>query len=105
MNIRIRSSVPAALALGMLLVSLACAPASTTEESATPAATEQNASASSLEKAREAAQMAVEIEKEPGRLTEILEAHGMTSEEFQELLFEIAEDPELTRAYEAARSG
>lgn len=105
MNIQIRSGLPVALVLVMMLVSLACAPSSTTEESATPAATEHSAATPSLERAREAAQMAEKIEKEPARLTEILEAHGMTSDEFQELLYKIAEDPELTRAYEAARSG
>ena len=59
----------------------------------------------SVEMACEAGQMVVVIEKEPKRLTEILEAHGMTGESFQDLLYKIAQDPELTKAYEAARTG
>jgi uncharacterized coiled-coil DUF342 family protein len=48
--------------------------------------------------------MAVATEREPKRLTEILETHGTTPEAFQELLYKIAQDPELTEAYEAART-
>ena len=39
------------------------------------------------------------------RLPTILEAHGMTGESFQDLPYKIAQDPELTKAYEAARTG
>jgi uncharacterized lipoprotein YajG len=94
-----------ALATGIALFPFGCAqpPAS---QDATPAVTaEQDQAAPSLDKAREAAEIAVAIEKEPGRLTEILEAHGTTPEAFQELLYQIAQDPELTEAYEAARTG
>ena len=36
-------------------------------------------------------------------MVEILEAHDMNQEKFEELLFNIAQDPEKTEAYEAAR--
>jgi len=94
-----------ALATGIALFPVGCAqpPAS---QDATPAVTaEQSPATPSLDTAREAAQIAVAIEKEPGRLAEILEAHSTTPEAFQELLYEIAQDPELSEAYEAARTG
>ena len=106
MNARwLRSRALPALVIGMVLFSFSCAQPPATEKSAPAVTTEQNAATPSLEKAREAAQIAEAIEKEPKGLTEILEAHGMTPEAFQELLYKIAQDPELTEAYEAARTG
>jgi hypothetical protein len=94
-----------ALVIGMVLFSFGCTRTSSTEKSATPVSTGQNDATPSVEKAREAGQMAVAIEHEPKRLTEILQAHGMTPEAFQELLYKIAQDPALAEAYEAARTG
>ena len=102
----IRSAALPALATGMVLFSFGCAQTPSTEKTDTPVtSTTQSDTAPSVEKAREAGQMAAAIEKEPKRLSEILEAHGMTGEGFQELIYEIARDPELTEAYEAARTG
>jgi F420-0:gamma-glutamyl ligase-like protein len=105
MNTRwIRSLALPALAIGIILFSFGCVRTSSTERSATPVATGRNDATPSLEMAREAARIAVAIEKEPKRMTEILEAHSKTPEAFQELLYKIAQDPELTEAYEAART-
>jgi hypothetical protein len=100
----IRWSAAPIVAIGIVLVSFGCARTPTTEQSAASVGSAQSDAKPSVEKAREAAQMAVAIEKEPKRLTEILEAHGMTPETFQDLLYKIAQDPQLTEAYEAART-
>ena len=91
-------------------LSMGCAQTPSTETPAEQAtssevAPEQNAASPSVEKAREAGQMAMEIEKDPNRANQVLEAHHMTSEEFQALMLEIAQDPALTEAYEAERTG
>ena len=95
----------AVVAVGILLFSHGCTSSSSSEKTAAVETLEERVDLPSLERVREAAQMAVAIEREPARLAEILEAHGMTADEFQDLLYEIAQDPELTRAFEAARSG
>jgi len=51
-----------------------------------------------------AAQIAGEIEADPDHATAILESHGMTSEQFQALMVEIAQDPAKSEAYAAARA-
>lgn len=51
----------------------------------------------------EAAAIAREVEAAPDRATEILAAHGTTTEQFEALMFEIAADPEKSAAFEAAR--
>jgi len=102
---RIRWMALTALAAGIALFSFGCAKPPASDDAAPAVTAEQNHAAPSLDKAREAAAIAVAIEKEPGRLRAILEAHATTPEAFQELLYEIAQDPELTEAYEAARTG
>ncbi len=52
-----------------------------------------------------AAKIATEIEAEPDRAAAILESHGMTPEQFQALMYEIAQDPAKSEAYAAARAG
>lgn len=95
------------LALGIALFSSGCSGTSsraetqTTQEMGTTAET----GSASVEMARVAAMMSLAIEREPERLTEILQQHDMTPEAFEELLYDIAQDPELTEAYEATRSG
>jgi len=103
----IRSMALSVLAAGSVLFAFSCAQTSSTEKSPTPVTTSTAKSDTTplVEKAREAGQMVVAIEKQPKRLTEILEAHRMTGESFQDLLYKIAQDPELTKAYEAARTG
>jgi len=99
----IRPLAFAALMIGMPLIALGCAQSRSTNASANAVNEEQNDATPSLDTAREAAQMVVAVEKEPRRMAEILEAHGMNQETFEELLFKIAQDPELTEAYETAR--
>lgn len=102
---RIRFLALSALTVGIALVATGCAQPPATEKAVPADTTAQSGAQPALDMAREAAQMAVAIEKEPGRLQEILAAHHMTAEGFQDLLYRIAEDPELTDAYEAARTG
>ena len=81
-----------------------CAPKSSNDKTATPVATAQNDN-TPIGQAREAGLIVVAIQKAPDRVTEILAEHGTTADAFEELLFKIAQDPELTDAYEAARTG
>lgn len=55
-------------------------------------------------KAAKAAAIAAEIDENPDAFEAILEKHGMTADEFQALMYEIAADEELTAAYEKARA-
>jgi hypothetical protein len=54
-------------------------------------------------KAGKAAAIADAIASNPAQMESILEKHGMTTEEFEALLYEISEDETLSNAYEAAR--
>ena len=56
------------------------------------------------ESAQRAGEIARAIDKEPDRAEAILQEHGLSVEELEALMFEIAEDPELSAAYEAVRS-
>ena len=93
------------LVTALVLSSFGCAPKAAEEKAAAPAPAAQAEATPSVEKAREVARISLEIEKEPGRATVILESHGMTAESFEDLLYAIAEDAALTEAYEAARAG
>ena len=92
------------LAAGFVLCAFGCAPKAAEEEAAAPAATVQAEATPSVEKAREVARISLEIEKEPGRATMILESHGMTPESFENLLYAIAEDAASSEAYDAERA-
>ena len=95
-------AVPA-LMIGMALCTTGCARVVPEDTSAAEATTAQGKATAGVEQAREAARMAVEMEREPARASEILEAHHMTPESYEDLLFEIARDPELSEAYDAVR--
>jgi len=43
-----------------------------------------------------------EIESDPDNVEAILEKHGVTEEGFEELMYRIAQDPELSRSYNEA---
>jgi len=49
-----------------------------------------------------ASRIAREIEARPDQADEILERHGKTRQEFEKLLYDIAADPDLSRAYTQA---
>jgi len=87
-----------------LLVSGCAGDASRTAGTPADSVATESAGAPTLEQAREAGAVAKAIEAEPGRLEEILAEHGMTAESLEALILEIAKDPELSEAYEAARA-
>ena len=49
-----------------------------------------------------AASIAREIEASPDEADAVLERHGKTRAEFEQMLYDIAADPELSRAYNQA---
>ena len=55
------------------------------------------------EKAVKAATIADAIAANPAGMDAILEKHGMTLEEFEALILEVTEDPELSDVYVGAR--
>jgi hypothetical protein len=55
-----------------------------------------------VQRARAAAALAREIQADPDAAAEILAARGMTEEEFESLLYEIAADPAASEAYAGA---
>lgn len=67
---------------------------------ADPAAQKQ---APTKSKAIMAAQIAVEISKAPEQADAILAKQGMSRADLESLMFEIAKDPQLRKAYNAAR--
>jgi|SRR6185503_3965344 hypothetical protein len=107
MNARsIRTQVLPAMGIAIALFAFGCTKAPSSETTAADKApVVQTDANSSIERAREAGQMAAEMTKDPDRIQEILDAHHMTADAYQALLIDIAEDPALTDAYEAARAG
>ena len=66
-------------------------------------AVESDAAAAVLpEQVETAVSIARELAADPADGEAILNRHGLTEESFDELMYEIAADPELTVAYEAA---
>jgi hypothetical protein len=65
------------------------------------AATPQAATAVS-ETVSKAVAVAKQIEANPDDIDAILEQHGLTVETFEDMLYEISSDPELSEAYNAA---
>lgn len=96
-------TVAGALALGVALLAAGCSSTATGgDQTQEPVAT-GTTSSPTLEQARTAGTIAGEIEKEPNRAAEIFAAHGVTSESFESLIIEIAQDSLLTVAYEAGK--
>lgn len=91
-----------ALLLPLLLAGCAGGSGPASDAPADSVAT-QAGGATTLEQAREAGAIAKAIEQEPARASEILAEHGMTAEGLEALIVEIAKDPQLSEAYEAAR--
>ncbi len=52
-----------------------------------------------------AAAIARDIQADPANAEEVLEDHDITIDEFEELIYEIAADPEQSQRYEAALAG
>lgn len=93
------------LAAGLAVFALGCAPKAPEQTAAapTPIASAHVEATPTVERAREVAAISLEIEREPGRATAILEARGMTEDQFESALVDIAADAALSEAYEAAR--
>lgn len=103
-----RRTVMGAWALLIAIFAAGCSGSSTTTREGTTdsaATATATATAPTVEQARKAGVVARAIEAEPNRAAEILTEHGMTAEGLEALIFEIAQDPQLTEAYEAARQG
>ena len=49
-----------------------------------------------------AAEIAKAVEAAPDAAEEILASHDLTLEQFEQMIYDISADPELTKAYEAA---
>lgn len=54
-------------------------------------------------KIQELANLAAEIEKEPGKAEELLKQHGIDRAQFQKALERIRQDPELQKIFDAAK--
>ena len=50
---------------------------------------------------RQAVAITQEIEADPDAADQILARHGLTVEQFEEMMYEISSDPALSRAYNA----
>ena len=92
------------LALAMAALGCAGGQGGQPENAESAAATEAGpAGGSAQDEVQMAAAIAVEIEAAPDRAVEILESHGMTPDQWQELMYEIAQDPVKADAYAAAK--
>lgn len=102
----VRHGLAPLLLIAMLgLAVFGCAGGTSTPESETATSETMNetGSAPASDAVQQAAEIANAIEAAPDRANEILEAHGMTAEQFEALLYEIAQDPAKSEAYAAAR--
>jgi len=85
------------------LASYGCGGAGDRQEGA-PGAGDESAPAASRDQGMVdvAARIAREIEARPDQASAILERYGKTREEFEKMLYDIAADPDLSRAYTQA---
>lgn len=79
------------------------APVTQAEPAHPPAEPEQAQKAPTESKATMAAKIAVQISRAPEQADAILAKAGMNREDLETLMFEIAKDPQLRKAYNAAR--
>lgn len=105
---RSRSWIMPPIAVALLVLVVGCAPDASKTTVDTPTTTTETAAATddapSTDRVRQVARISLEIEREPGRASAILEANGMTAEEFEEVLYAIAQNAALTELYEGERS-
>ncbi len=101
------SRFAAAALILLAMLSLAACGGGTKEQQATgnqDSTTEAVALSSEQEAlVNKAASIANAIEETPENMAKVLADHSMTVDEYQSLIFRIAGDPALTRAYEEAR--
>jgi hypothetical protein len=67
-----------------------------------PAGTLSRETASRVDKA---VAVAKAVEANPGRADAVLREHGMTAQQFEDLMYEIAADPAMSEEYEARMGG
>ena len=105
---RIRSWISPPIEVALLLLVVGCAPqaerTTTVETSPSTETASTTEGTPSTERVREVARISLEIEREPGRASAILETNGMTTEEFEDVLYAIADNAALTELYESERS-
>ena len=105
---RLRSWIMPPIEVGLLVFAVGCAPDASKTTVETPTTTTETAAATdespSTDRVRQVAKISLEIEREPGRASAILEANGMTAEEFEDVLYAIAQNAALTELYEGERS-
>jgi len=88
--------------LALTLVAMPrCGGGEETGQAYEPAA-EASGEASLVERA---ATIALEIEADPDATEQILERHGVTAEEFEEMMLEISKDEQLRKEYNARLGG
>lgn len=92
-----------AFALLIALGIAGCTAAPSGENSSTEPVAGSETAAPLADDVQKAVTIANEIDASPDRAAEILAAHGMTQEAFQELMYEIAQDPDKSEAYALAR--
>jgi hypothetical protein len=92
-----------AFALLIALGIAGCTAAPSEESSSTEPAAGTESAAPLADDVQKAVTIANEIDASPDRAAEILAAHGMTQDEFQALMYEIAQDPAKSEAYAQAR--
>jgi hypothetical protein len=93
-----------AIGLALALASYGCGGAADRQEGAQSAGDGAAATASPAQGMVDvAARIAREIEARPDQADAILERYGKTREEFEAMLYDIAADPDLSRAYKEAR--
>ena len=85
----------ALVVLSLLLLLLAGCAAGTQQSGADTAATADE----TPEIVRQAVAITQEIEADPDAVEQILERHGLSVEQFEEMMYEISSDPALSRAY------
>lgn len=87
------------LLIGCCLIVAACA----APEPEPPAQEEAVADAPAPSDAvQKAVEIAKAIEADPDAADQVLQSHGLTVEEFEQMMYEISADPALSKAYEAA---
>lgn len=67
-----------------------------------PPAEETAAAVATGDIVQRAVEIAKAIEADPDSAAQILEDHGLTVEQFEDMMYEISADPVLSKAYEAA---
>lgn len=88
-----------------LLALFACSPEPTPPPVAAPVVVAPPPAPAVPEQVQKAVKIANAIEKDPSRIEAILTENGVTREQFEGMLYDIAADPALASSYAAARAG